>query len=125
MTGRGIVAFLALASATVMAPLATAQLGDRKPPPHFYPLQGDVWILFGGPGSGTVTINYFIGPGIGTIATNSVSCTSDCTKQLTVGKKITLTAAPMPGSVFAGWAGPYCRGTATTCEVSSPRNFNW
>src|SRR5262249_24148730 len=101
---------------------------DHKPlGPPAVAERGYVWITFRGAGGGTVTTQYFFGPGSGTItdSKDDVSCTSECTNILTVGKRIRLTATPAPRSVFAGWGGPVCGGTAPTCDLTSSQIFTW
>jgi YD repeat-containing protein len=46
-----------------------------------------------------------------------IDCATDCTQGIGPGREVVLSAAPVPGSVFAGWAGP-CSGTAPTCSVT-------
>jgi hypothetical protein len=58
-----------------------------------------------GTGSGTITSS----PGL-------ISCNPFCSDEFEAGAKVTLTAAPDPGSTFAGWSGA-CSGTGP-CEVT-------
>jgi hypothetical protein len=44
-----------------------------------------------------------------------MNCGSTCITVFDYGTTVTLTAAPASGSVFAGWSGATCSGTATTC----------
>jgi hypothetical protein len=62
-------------------------------------------VAFGGAGKGTVTV------------TGNPACTSACGFTLPTGHDYTLTAAPSPGSTFAGWAGGFCSGTGP-CTVT-------
>jgi DNA-binding beta-propeller fold protein YncE len=57
---------------------------------------------------GTVTSDL---PGIG--------CATDCSQRFGIGRRVTLTAAALPGSRFAGWAGACsAAGTFPTCTVT-------
>lgn len=57
---------------------------------------------------GTVTSDL---PGIG--------CATDCTQRYGTGRRVTLTATPLPGSRFAGWAGACAAAGATpTCTLA-------
>jgi len=128
-----LIAILVAALATAM-PLMAAPVHDKPPPPRAKLPQGFVWIFFGEAGGGTVTTQFFFGPGSGTItdakddvvcASPSASFPTGCVYDLTVGKRIRLTATPAPGSVFAGWGGPLCGGTAPTCDLTPSQNWNW
>jgi hypothetical protein len=66
----------------------------------------DVTVAKAGTGSGTV------------VSTPSgISCGTDCFQTFTAGTMVTLTATPASGSVFAGWSGGGCSGTAP-CVIS-------
>ena len=58
-----------------------------------------------------VTVNK-AGAGIGTVTSNpaGIDCGATCKGQFPQGSTVNLTAAPDPGSVFAGWSGD-CSGT--------------
>lgn len=47
-----------------------------------------------------------------------ISCGLDCSEVYGVGTTVTLTAAPNANSVFAGWSGGGCTGTALTCTLA-------
>ncbi len=59
----------------------------------------------------TVTVNK-TGSGIGTVTSNSsgINCGATCNGRFPEGRTVNLSAAPDPGSVFAGWSGD-CSGT--------------
>jgi len=59
------------------------------------------------------------GLGAGTVASTpaGVNCGATCGAQFNAGTVITLTASPTAGSVFAGWSGGGCTGTAS-CMVA-------
>ncbi|MEP7156130.1 MAG: dockerin type I domain-containing protein [Betaproteobacteria bacterium] len=59
-----------------------------------------------GTGSGTVTS-----------APTGISCGADCSEPYIAGTIVTLTAAPLAGSLFTGWSGGGCSGT-TPCVVT-------
>src|SRR5262245_50990996 len=61
----------------------------------------------------TLTVNRS-GTGSGTVTTNvgGINCGSSCTASYASGTAVTLTATPAAGSVFAGWSGGGCTGTA-------------
>ena len=46
-----------------------------------------------------------------------IECATDCGQHYGAGSAVTLTAAPQPGSTFAGWTGA-CAGAAPTCTVT-------
>ena len=54
------------------------------------------------------------GTGAGTVVSTptGISCGSDCFESFTEGRVVTLTATAATGSVFAGWSGGGCSGTA-------------
>ncbi|MEA2156479.1 MAG: hypothetical protein QOE11_2619 [Solirubrobacteraceae bacterium] len=48
-----------------------------------------------------------------------IACATDCTQHFGAGRQVTLTAAALPGSVFAGWTGACAAaGGAPACTVS-------
>jgi len=60
------------------------------------------------------------GAGQGTITSNpsGINCPSTCTETFPAGTKVTLTAMPDSGYLFAGWAGA-CTGTSCTVVLNS------
>lgn len=74
---------------------------------HLFSARTSISIFFGGAGAGTVTV------------AGSTPCSSDCVEgSYYEGTKITLTAMPAAGSLFAGWAGTVCQGTQATCDAT-------
>ena len=67
-------------------------------------------LSIGGSGSGAVTITP---PGI-----TCLSAQAPCSQTYNPGTLVTLTAAPQPGSVFAGWGGACAGVSANTCQVT-------
>ncbi len=65
----------------------------------------------------TVSINK-VGAGTGTVTSSpaGIDCRATCTGQFPHGSTVNLTAAPDPGSVFAGWSGD-CTGTSS-CSLT-------
>jgi len=59
------------------------------------------------------------GNGSGTVTSNptGINCGTDCSENYTLGKNVTLNAAPTSGSKFVSWSGA-CSGVATTCIVT-------
>jgi hypothetical protein len=62
------------------------------------------------------------GSGTGVVASNTAGpagfeCTSTCSNQVLSGSKLTLIAAPDPGSSFSGWSGA-CSGSGDTCTLT-------
>lgn len=55
------------------------------------------------------------GSGLVTSSPQGISCPGRCEAQFPIGKKVTLTAAPQPNSIFANWQGA-CQG-AGDCVV--------
>ena len=55
----------------------------------------------------------------GTVASTplGIGCATDCMQRFGAGREVTLTASPVAGSLFAGWAGA-CSGAAPTCTVT-------
>jgi lysophospholipase L1-like esterase len=58
-------------------------------------------------------------PSSGTVVSSptGISCGSTCSASFASGTSVTLTAAAVSGSAFAGWSGA-CSGSASTCTVS-------
>ncbi len=74
------------------------------------------------PAEHTVTVNR-TGAGRGTVVASAAGlvCGGTCSVPVTNGEELTLTASPEPGSVFAGWSGGGCTGTAPcTLTVTAP-----
>ncbi len=67
-----------------------------------------------GPGTATLVVTKS-GTGTGTVTSNvgSIICGPTCSANIATGTEITLTAVADAGSVFAGWTGGVCSGTAT------------
>jgi hypothetical protein len=57
------------------------------------------------------------GTGTGTVTGGGINCGATCEVQVAEGTNVNLTASPDNGSVFAGWSGAGCSGTAS-CQVS-------
>lgn len=59
-----------------------------------------------------------VGDGAGTVTTwpRGIACGSACLRRFAFGSDVRLTATPAAGSVFAGWSGGGCAGTAP-CSV--------
>ncbi len=60
-----------------------------------------------------------LGSGSGTVTSDpaGIDCGSDCSESFFEGTKVTLTAAPAPGSVFDHWTGGGCSGSGA-CKVT-------
>lgn len=61
-----------------------------------------------------------LGFGNGTVTSTpgGISCGSACSAEYFHGLDVVLTATPASDSLFTGWSGGVCSGTATTCVVS-------
>jgi alpha-tubulin suppressor-like RCC1 family protein len=59
------------------------------------------------------------GTGVGSVSSSpaGINCGTDCTETYPAGTTVTLTAAPINGSSFAGWTGGGCTGTGP-CTVT-------
>jgi hypothetical protein len=59
------------------------------------------------------------GTGTGTVTSSpaGINCGTTCNSAFAFGTNVTLTATPATGSLFAGWAGAGCSGTAATCSL--------
>lgn len=73
------------------------------------------------PGTHRLEVERF-GSGAGRITSKptGIACGTTCDDDLAAGTRVTLTADPAEGSVFAGWGG-ICEGRATTCTVTMTR----
>lgn len=73
------------------------------------------------PGTHRLDVERF-GSGGGRVTSKpaGIDCGPTCEDDLTAGTRITLTADPAEGSVFAGWGG-ICEGRETTCTVTMSR----
>ncbi len=60
------------------------------------------------------------GSGSGLVTSNpaGISCQADCSESYLSERTIVLTATPSPDSVFTGWSGGGCSGSALTCTVT-------
>ena len=58
------------------------------------------------------------GTGVVKDETRAIDCGASCAGEVTQGQTATLTATPDPGSIFAGWSGAGCEGSAPTCTVT-------
>jgi hypothetical protein len=74
------------------------------------PVMVTITVAKSGRGTGTVTAS-----------NGSIDCGTDCTGQVASGSAVTLTANAKPNSVFAGWSGVACSGTAP-CTLAPTAN---
>lgn len=63
------------------------------------------------------TVSQRGGMGIVTSQPSGINCGAQCTVTVAAGTKVTLTAAPQPGSKFVKWTGA-CTGKALACRVT-------
>jgi len=54
----------------------------------------------------------------GSITGTGISCPGTCSGSYSAGTQVTLTATAGAGSVFSGWSGGGCSGSASTCTVT-------
>jgi Divergent InlB B-repeat domain len=78
----------------------------------------EVQTEFEEPTQETLTVSVS-GAGAGTVKSEpaGLSCAGACSEHFNQGRLVTLTAAPAPGSRFAGWSGGGCSGVAA-CQVT-------
>jgi hypothetical protein len=82
------------------------------PPPQAVAARGTLTVAKAGSGAGTVTST-----------DDRISCGSSCSHAYDAGTRVTLKAAPAPGSSFAGFSGSGCSGTGPcTVTVSSDQS---
>ena len=62
-----------------------------------------------------------LGTGSGTVTATGINCGADCSEVLPSGN-VQLTATASAGSIFSGWSGGGCSGTALTCTVNLTAN---
>ena len=60
------------------------------------------------------------GNGLGTVTSNpaGIDCGSTCAASFNYGEIVTLTASPSAHSIFTGWSGSGCAGTAALHDLS-------
>lgn len=80
------------------------------------------------PGSFTLTVTKNGGNGGTGLVTSlpaGISCGGSCSASYAAGTSVSLSAAPDPGSVFAGWSGTVCSGTGgCTVPMSAAQTVN-
>ena len=52
------------------------------------------------------------GTGTGTVTATGINCGADCSESFPTGNSVQLTATASAGSIFSGWSGGGCSGTA-------------
>ncbi|MFN2615172.1 MAG: GH25 family lysozyme [Actinomycetota bacterium] len=57
------------------------------------------------------------GGSAGSIVTSTTTCSASCSTVYPAAATVTVTAKPGADSIFTGWSGGVCSGTATTCSV--------
>ncbi|CAK0748793.1 exported hypothetical protein [Gammaproteobacteria bacterium] len=64
------------------------------------------------------------GTGSGTVTSTpaGINCGSDCNEDYAPNTKVTLKAAVVSGSLFSGWNGGGCSGTAASCTITITAN---
>lgn len=97
-------------SSLMLDPDSGEAAGAAPPPPPPPTPSVTVTVVKAGRGSGTVSSS-----------DGSIACGSDCSGQVPAGTPVTLTAAARPNSVFQGWSGGGCGGTAP-CTLSPAAN---
>jgi Domain of unknown function (DUF1996)/Bacterial Ig domain/Divergent InlB B-repeat domain len=72
----------------------------------------------GGGGGGGVTYRLSVTvSGNGSVTSDGINCTTECSSTPSSGTVVTLTARPATGSSFVGWTGA-CSGSGLTCTVT-------
>ncbi len=91
-------------------PTCTVQMNQaRTVRATFAPIEFQLNITKSGTGTGAVSSE-----------PDGVACGDDCDQSFDIGTEVTLTAAPDPGSIFAGWVGA-CSGIET-CVITMTAN---